>query len=202
MKEKIKSGIEFPEKKQELFKRKIEKYYSSVDAGDFESVYELFADDIKYERAGRPTIEGIDELRKFYEEDREMIEPKHSIDSNIAEGDEIAVRGVVSFTKENGEERNISFSDFFIFNEDGKIGERKTYLAEENLDKKGLEEADYSPESTVVEGDKKAVRGIVNFKGEDGQKQSIGFSDFSTFDESGQTTESKIYLLKGYESIE
>lgn len=202
MKEALNSGMESSENKREFFRRQIEQYYSLVDAEDFGSLFELFTDDIDYNRAGEP-IEGMDALKKFYTKDRELKEVKHLIESIIVEGNETAVRGVVSFKDENNEQKSEDFADFFVFNDDGKIKERKTYLAKGyELNEKELEEADYSPESTIIEGNKKAVRGVVSFKDEKDENKSVGYADFFVFDENGKTKERKTYLLQGYESVE
>ena len=101
-------------------------YFESIDAGDLESVFDLFADDIEYHRPGFGTYSGIDEFKEFYLEDRPIEDGAHHIDWMLVDDDRIAVRG--TFTgRIDGEEVSFGIADFHRFDETGKIVERWSY---------------------------------------------------------------------------
>lgn len=103
----------------------VRRYYELVDAARYDDLVELFAEDVRYERPGQPTIEGRDALREFYESGRPLEDGTHEIHSVIVEGRTAAVRG--SFTgKRRGEQVQFGFADFHEF-EDEVIARRYTY---------------------------------------------------------------------------
>ncbi|WP_247001957.1 nuclear transport factor 2 family protein [Halosolutus gelatinilyticus] len=104
----------------------LESYYDYVDDGETEALLELFADDVRYERPGQGTIEGIDELRAFYERNRPLEDGLHEIDRMLVVDDCAAVRG--RFTGvQDGEEVEFGFADHHEFDDDGLITDRWSY---------------------------------------------------------------------------
>lgn len=103
-------------------------YYKAVDSGDLDTLYSLFSDDIEYQRC-EENISGIEALKEFYGVNR-TIHGKHTVHSIVSEEDVIATRGV--FKGKNGKNEDIilNFADFFVFNQEGQIAKRFTYLAE------------------------------------------------------------------------
>ena len=104
----------------------LESYYEYVDAGDTEALLELFADDVRYERPGQGVIEGIDELREFYERDRPLEDGRHEVDRLLVDGDTAAVRGRFSGIQ-GGDEVAFGFADHHEFDADGLIADRWSY---------------------------------------------------------------------------
>ncbi|ADB61495.1 protein of unknown function DUF1486 [Haloterrigena turkmenica DSM 5511] len=103
----------------------LESYYEHVDAGDTEALLELFADDIRYERPGQSDIEGIEELREFYERDRPLDDGTHEVDLMVVDDGHVAVRGRFSGVQ-SGDDVTFGFADHHEF-DDGLIVNRWTY---------------------------------------------------------------------------
>ncbi|GAB3666451.1 nuclear transport factor 2 family protein [Halopiger thermotolerans] len=100
-------------------------YYEYVDAGRYDALVDLFADDIRYERPGQGAITGREELREFYLDGRPLEEGSHEVRDVVVEGDTVAVRG--SFSGIQGDENvEFDFADFHEF-EDGTIARRYTF---------------------------------------------------------------------------
>lgn len=102
-------------------------YYWFVDGNDFESLFSLFAKDVVYRRCENK-ITGIAGLKKFYKKER-TIKGRHKLDNVVFEGKNVAVRGTFKGTNGSGNKVELAFADFFVFNKQGKIAERFTYLA-------------------------------------------------------------------------
>ncbi|WP_339102922.1 nuclear transport factor 2 family protein [Haloterrigena salinisoli] len=103
----------------------LESYYEYVDAGETDALLELFADDIRYERPGQGAIDGIEELREFYERDRPLEDGTHEVDRMIVVDGHAAVRGRFSGVQD-GDDVTFGFADHHEF-EDGLIVERWSY---------------------------------------------------------------------------
>ncbi|PSP75450.1 ketosteroid isomerase [Halobacteriales archaeon QS_1_68_20] len=104
---------------------RVRAYYDRIDAEDYEAVFDLFADDVTYHRPGQEPIEGIDDLRTFYLEERPLSDGEHEVREVVVDGDTATVRG--RFTGEQaGETVAFGFADVHRF-EDGVIVERHTY---------------------------------------------------------------------------
>lgn len=110
------------------YKIAVQAYYQHVDAGDYLSLYPLFADDIIYQRCEQ-RIAGMVAFKQFYEKER-TISGKHSITEMIAEEKTVVTRGFFTGKNANNDTVSLSFADFFEFNSEGKIAHRLTYLAQ------------------------------------------------------------------------
>ncbi|PSP15245.1 ketosteroid isomerase [Halobacteriales archaeon QH_10_67_13] len=100
-------------------------YYETVDAGDYERLVELFAEDVRYDRPGQGVLEGRDRLLTFYREERPLENGSHEVHDVLVDGDRVAVRG--RFTGElDGDRVAFGFADFHEF-EDGLIARRYTF---------------------------------------------------------------------------
>ena len=104
----------------------VRSYYEYVDAEEYDSLIHLFADDIRYERPGQSTIEGIEAFGRFYYEERPLDDGSHELDAVVTDGDTVAVRGRFSGVQD-GEPVSFGFADFHRFNDEGRITERRTY---------------------------------------------------------------------------
>ena len=103
----------------------VREYYTLVDAGDYEALVDLFAEDVRYERPGQGVITGRDQLRRFYHEERPLENGAHEVHDVVATDDRAAVRG--RFTGElDGEAVAFGFADFHEFAE-GQIVRRYTF---------------------------------------------------------------------------
>ena len=103
----------------------VRQYYELVDEGAYDELVELFAEDVRYERPGQAAIEGRDALRKFYEEGRPLEDGSHELESVVADGATVAVRG--RFTgRQDGESVAFAWADFHEFDGD-HIARRYTF---------------------------------------------------------------------------
>ena len=103
----------------------VRRYYELVDEGAYGELVELFAEDVRYERPGQPAIEGREALREFYEEGRPLEDGSHELESVVADGATVAVRG--RFTgRQDGESVAFAWADFHEFDGD-RIARRYTF---------------------------------------------------------------------------
>ncbi len=112
----------------------VRRYYELVDEGAYEPLFDLFADDVVYERPGQAPIEGKEEFEAFYREGRPLEDGTHELRAVVVEGDEgpendghatVAVRGTFSGVQ-NGEAVRFEFADFHEFDDD-RIARRYTF---------------------------------------------------------------------------
>lgn len=104
----------------------VRRYYRLVDAGAYDDLVGLFADDVRYDRPGQGTIEGIDALERFYRDERPLSEGSHELRTVVVEDGTAAVRGVFS-GRQGDETVSFGFADFHAFDDDGRIAHRVTY---------------------------------------------------------------------------
>ncbi|PSQ28439.1 ketosteroid isomerase [Halobacteriales archaeon QS_9_68_17] len=105
---------------------RVRDYYRYVDAEAYDDLLSLFAADVTYKRPGQGTIDGIDELERFYREERPLEDGSHEVRAVVPNGDTVAVRG--RFTGEQGGETvDLGFADFHRFDDEGAIAERWSY---------------------------------------------------------------------------
>lgn len=102
----------------------VKAYYHHVDSAQYEQLLALFADNAIYRRC-KLVLSGKDELRQFYCGDRDLV-GAHTIDTLIDQEKIVIAEGSFRGTKA-GVPFQVGFSDFFWFNDGGKIRERHTY---------------------------------------------------------------------------
>lgn len=105
----------------------VQRYYSTVDAGDPGATSALFASDARYDRPGYPTMIG-EQITEFYHGERVIESGAHSLTEILIEGDRAATRGTFKGRLKNGTEVSVGFADFFLFDVSGLIVERTTYF--------------------------------------------------------------------------
>ncbi|MBE8146787.1 nuclear transport factor 2 family protein [Brevibacterium casei] len=105
----------------------VERYYTTVDAGDPVATAALFAADASYDRPGYPTMVG-QAITDFYLGERVIESGAHELGEILVEGTHAASRGVFAGRLKDGSETRVGFADFFRFDEQGLISERTTYF--------------------------------------------------------------------------
>ncbi|WP_327066378.1 nuclear transport factor 2 family protein [Kitasatospora sp. NBC_01250] len=108
---------------------KVREYYERVDAADYEAVFEMFCDDVVYERGGTEPIVGMEEFKRFYLADRIIESGRHEVEAVVDNGDWVAARGVFSGRLKNAELVTVRWADFHLFKGE-KIWRRYTYFAD------------------------------------------------------------------------
>jgi len=105
----------------------VERYYEYVDGEAYERMFDLFAPDVTYVRSGPRELDGLEELREFYLNERPL-RGEHTVEDVLVDGDRVAVRGRYDGVKTtDGEDVTFGFADFLRFDDDGKIAERNTF---------------------------------------------------------------------------
>ena len=105
----------------------VQRYYSTVDAGDPAATAALFAAEGRYDRPGYPTMVG-QEITDFYHGERVIESGAHSLTEILVEGDRASARGTFNGRLKDGTDASVGFADFFEFDVDGLIAERTTYF--------------------------------------------------------------------------
>lgn len=103
----------------------VREYYEHVDAERYDDLVALFAEDVRYERPGQGAIEGRDELRTFYEDERPLEDGEHEIHDIVVDDDTAAVRGTFS-GRQGGTAVEFGFADFHELH-DGTIVRRYSF---------------------------------------------------------------------------
>ena len=105
----------------------VERYYTTVDAGDPVATSALFAADASYDRPGYPTMVG-QQITDFYLGARVIESGAHELTEILVDRSHAASRGIFAGRLKDGSETRVGFSDFFRFDDDGLIAERTTYF--------------------------------------------------------------------------
>lgn len=113
--------------KNTMHQQSVMLYYDLVDKADYPAMYLLFADDIVYQRCEQ-RIDGMTAFRQFYEADRHIV-GKHTIHQSYTDKQTVITRGVFNGKNSRDDTITLTFSDFFEFDNNGKIVRRDTYLA-------------------------------------------------------------------------
>ena len=102
-------------------------YYVDIDAGNIDAVLALFAPDSRYQRADA-CYEDKAAIERFYITERKIV-GKHTIESFVSGENIIVVQGTFQGSGHDGSHRQIGFTDWWRFNDSGRVTERKTYHA-------------------------------------------------------------------------
>lgn len=107
---------------------RIRAYYTSVDAGDVESLLALFAPDARYHRPGYEPLVGHTALRRFYQGERIIAEGTHTLTETVVDGDRAAVHGEFHGLLRTGERVDLRFADFFTLTSELTFATRDTFF--------------------------------------------------------------------------
>ncbi|MEU3994120.1 nuclear transport factor 2 family protein [Streptomyces platensis] len=110
-------------------KKMVLRYYELIDSGSYDALFEMFDEDVVYERAGTRSITGKKEFQAFYMKDRRIAEGRHSVTTVVADGDWVVARGTFEGILKSGEEVSVPWADFHRFRK-GKIWRRYTYFGD------------------------------------------------------------------------
>ena len=106
------------------------RYYKLVDSADYEPMFDMFSEDIIYERGGHPAIDGMADFRGFYLNERKIASGRHMVESVVENGDWVAARGVFTGELRSGEPVTTRWADFHHFRGE-RICRRYTYFADQ-----------------------------------------------------------------------
>jgi steroid Delta-isomerase len=106
----------------------VKRYYSLVDAQEYNELVQLFSKDTVYRRPGYEPLVGREALAEFYGDRRVITGGQHSISELLANGSKVAVAGEFAGTITGGQHVNIRFADFFTLDSAGLICVRDTFF--------------------------------------------------------------------------
>lgn len=109
------------------FENVVSNYYRWVDEGDTESVLALFDASSRYRRAD-VVYEDKRAIEVFYRSER-GIRGRHTLGDIVTDGRLVVVNGVFRGVGSKGDPRQIAFTDWWRFNDEGLVTERVTHLA-------------------------------------------------------------------------
>jgi ketosteroid isomerase-like protein len=95
----------------------IDGYYDAIDDEEFAAFERVFADDIEYQYPDRAPMHGIDEVRTFFEEEREHGGSTHTVTRRIDDGAVTACEGTVEAEGPDGSTFEADFVGVFEFDE-------------------------------------------------------------------------------------
>ena len=114
-------------------KRVCETYTRSLEAGDLESLLDLFADDASIEDpVGTPLREGKEVLRAFYAEACQGVAKAELTGSPRLAGNEVAFPFTVTAGTPE-QEITINIIDVFRFNDAGKVATMRAFWGPDNM---------------------------------------------------------------------
>ena len=107
-------------------------YFELMDSADatMDDILEMFADDAVIHSPRKGIIRGIDEIRRFNEENAEFFTSgNHDMQQFHQDGNTVICEGYMNSTTKSGREANgVPLCDIFDFNENGKIQQFRAYL--------------------------------------------------------------------------
>jgi steroid delta-isomerase len=106
----------------------VRSYYELVDKGDTSGLVALFGPNAVYRRPGYPPLCGRDDIKRFYQDQRVIRVGRHSLETIVASGSDVAVHGLFQGILHTGEQVDARFADFFAFNADGTVARRDTFF--------------------------------------------------------------------------
>jgi len=113
---------------QETSADHVRRYYEFVDAGDIDSLIQLFDDDAVYRRPGYEPMCGRRQLEEFYRGERIIETGTHTLSDVVVQRSQVAVNGEFAGVLKDGKEVSVRFADFFAFSENGLFSERETFF--------------------------------------------------------------------------
>ena len=113
-------------------KELIRELTTSFEQNDYESFLNNCTDDIVWEMAGEPAMNGKDSIREMMLS-VDMEPPKLTIDTLIAEGDTAVCTGGMTMKQKDGSTANFSYCDVYTFNGE-KISRLVSYVVKQKTD--------------------------------------------------------------------
>jgi ketosteroid isomerase-like protein len=110
----------------------VKKYYAAVDAGDLETLFSVFGDNIVYKRPGYEAIDGMEKFKEFYRNNRIIKEGHHTISNIIVKDPYVVVEGEFNGVLKDGRKSYTTFVDVYTFS-NGKAIKRHTYFDGQNV---------------------------------------------------------------------
>src|SRR3990172_2041870 len=104
----------------------VTRMFHAIDHCQWERLPIFFHPDVVYDRPGHRQVQGIDDLMKFYREERRIESGRHELESVVVEGDHAVAIGTFRGQLRDGSPADEMFADAYTFR-DGRIWRRRTY---------------------------------------------------------------------------
>ena len=104
------------------------RYYQLVDDGDVPGLVDLFTPTGTYHRPGYEPLVGRAEVEGFYRATRVIRTGRHTLNTVLATGDEVAVHGEFHGVLNDGSEVGLRFADFFRLTPECRFSRRDTFF--------------------------------------------------------------------------
>jgi ketosteroid isomerase-like protein len=101
--------------------------FQAVDTSDWNSIAQIFHEEVIYERPGYETFKGLPKLLQFYQCERVIQRGTHYLDHIVIDGNYGACWGRFIGVKKDGSPVEELFADVY-FLEDGKIRTRRSHF--------------------------------------------------------------------------
>lgn len=101
-------------KREEL----VETYYGAIDAEAFAGFERAFAPDVEYRYPDEPAVHGVEEVRTFFEERRELSNSTHDVRRWVTDGAVTVCEGVVTAEGPDGRPVEVGFVGVFEFDDE------------------------------------------------------------------------------------
>lgn len=106
----------------------IVRYYARVDAQDVDGILQCFAEYAVYHRPGYPPLQGHEQIKHFYANERVIGQGQHDVTSVVEDGDRVAIEGTFAGQLRDGSSVSLLWADFWRVRPDGIATERRTYF--------------------------------------------------------------------------
>lgn len=108
-------------------KQIVEKVNAGFAANNPEVFLEQCKDDVVWKMVGDETRTGVDNIRQWMAQMKDMEPPKFSVDTLIGEGDYVVSSGDMTMKNKEGKEEAYSYCDLYRF-DGNKIAELTSYV--------------------------------------------------------------------------
>jgi uncharacterized protein len=105
----------------------VQRLLTVIDQRDWIQLASLVTDDVRYDRPGYPTIQGVRELLEFYRHTRIIADGKHRLESLLTDDTQGFCWGSFEGVSRSGEPLNEVFADWYVFERD-KVCRRRSFF--------------------------------------------------------------------------
>jgi len=108
--------------------RKLRDLFDTIDRGEFDRFREFFAEDVFYERPAYPPLTGVEDLIRFYRDERIIASGQHMPEHVVANEACGAAWGRYQGVTRTGEPIDVIWADVYSFDDRGLIKSRRGYF--------------------------------------------------------------------------
>jgi ketosteroid isomerase-like protein len=101
--------------------------FRAIDSCDWDQLPAFFHDDVVYDRPGYRQFKGIDDLLRFYREERPVESGQHELETVLVKGNHAVAIGTFRGEMRDGRAEDVMFADAYTY-KNGRIWHRRTYF--------------------------------------------------------------------------